>query len=185
MQCPSCGTDLPVDARFCIECGLALPQAATDATIKLPAAEPAFACRECGAANPAGAIFCVRCGRRHSSPVQPRIATPAQLTRTPAQPQHRRAWRGGPGPALFFIALAGLLIFGKTFILPGILVLVGISVFIREAGRGRPFAGLSFMTWMFGLLIALAVPRLFLPAILATIGVTILIDAIRRSAHQP
>jgi ribosomal protein L40E len=73
MICPSCGADLPADARFCIECGTALAQPATDVTIKLPASQPAMLCRNCGAPNPADAIFCVRCGRRHSELARSRL----------------------------------------------------------------------------------------------------------------
>ncbi|MEK6278642.1 MAG: zinc-ribbon domain-containing protein, partial [Actinomycetota bacterium] len=44
--CPSCGTENPERARFCMSCGTAL--------------EPR--CPSCGAENPPGAKFCIECG---------------------------------------------------------------------------------------------------------------------------
>ena len=44
--CPSCGKDIPGEARFCPQCGT--PQA--------------LSCTACGHANPAGSRFCAQCG---------------------------------------------------------------------------------------------------------------------------
>jgi class 3 adenylate cyclase/tetratricopeptide (TPR) repeat protein len=46
MNCPSCGTENPERAKFCMSCGAPLPTG----------------CPSCGAANPAGAKFCIECG---------------------------------------------------------------------------------------------------------------------------
>ncbi len=47
MQCPNCQTENPSGARFCFNCGQALPQA----------------CSNCGAGLQTGARFCHNCGR--------------------------------------------------------------------------------------------------------------------------
>lgn len=46
MGCPSCGASWPVGAKFCGQCGTALPRA----------------CPACGHANPTEAKFCLECG---------------------------------------------------------------------------------------------------------------------------
>ena len=46
MTCPNCQTTNPDNAKFCIECGQALPRL----------------CAICGATNPVGAKFCHQCG---------------------------------------------------------------------------------------------------------------------------
>ena len=46
MNCPSCGTENPDRARFCMSCGSGLPSP----------------CPSCGAENPPQAKFCIECG---------------------------------------------------------------------------------------------------------------------------
>ncbi len=46
--CPSCGKDIPGEARFCPQCG----------------APQALSCVACGHANPAGSKFCAQCGAK-------------------------------------------------------------------------------------------------------------------------
>lgn len=46
-SCPQCRASNPPGARFCAQCGTALPAN----------------CPQCGAALPAGAKFCASCGR--------------------------------------------------------------------------------------------------------------------------
>ena len=46
MRCPSCGTDNPDRAKFCVECGVALTRR----------------CPNCGIETPPGAKFCAECG---------------------------------------------------------------------------------------------------------------------------
>jgi len=190
MNCPSCGAELPRDARFCIECGVALATPATDATVKLPRGEAAFACPACGAANPADAIFCVRCGRRHAEPLRPqpdllhpRFEPPAALA-PPAPPYGGRRRHGhGPErmlPALFLIGLGLLFLMGRVLFLPGLIMLVGLIAFIRTASAGRPYRALTILVWSFGLIVAFTVPRLFLPVILLAVGLSVLIRAAGR-----
>ena len=66
--CPSCGRDIPRDARFCPQCGT--PQALT--------------CDGCGHANAAGSRFCAQCGAKlGEAPLAPAAAPPPPA---PAQP---------------------------------------------------------------------------------------------------
>ncbi|MEM2570667.1 MAG: zinc-ribbon domain-containing protein, partial [Thermoproteota archaeon] len=50
ISCPKCGTQNPVTARFCMNCGSPL-----QATINCP---------QCGSQIPAGAKFCMNCGTK-------------------------------------------------------------------------------------------------------------------------
>lgn len=50
--CPSCGTRLGMDERFCTGCGRPAP----------PAPRPAALCGACGAQNQPGSRFCISCG---------------------------------------------------------------------------------------------------------------------------
>jgi predicted nucleic acid-binding Zn ribbon protein len=61
VTCPACATENTAGAKFCTNCGAALP-----------AAEP-HTCVGCGAALPGGAKFCAACGRA----VQPAAAASA------------------------------------------------------------------------------------------------------------
>ncbi|HLM31012.1 MAG TPA: adenylate/guanylate cyclase domain-containing protein [Solirubrobacterales bacterium] len=55
MTCPSCGTENPAGARFCMACGAGL----------------ATRCAACGAENPPEAKFCIACGTELSGAVPP------------------------------------------------------------------------------------------------------------------
>src|SRR5829696_6970667 len=68
--CPSCATDNPERARFCMSCG----------------AELSPHCPECGAENPVGAKFCMECGTA-LSPTSPAPPAPAAAE---APPEERR-----------------------------------------------------------------------------------------------
>jgi class 3 adenylate cyclase/tetratricopeptide (TPR) repeat protein len=59
--CPSCATELPAGARFCLACG---------------ASQAAPGCLSCGAQLPAGARFCLECGTAQPG-VQPAPAATA------------------------------------------------------------------------------------------------------------
>jgi class 3 adenylate cyclase/predicted ATPase len=56
MECPSCKSDTPVNSKFCIRCGAALP----------------VRCPSCGSANPPDAKFCLECGHKFAeTPTKP------------------------------------------------------------------------------------------------------------------
>jgi len=84
--CRNCGAALPDGAAFCPECGKALVQAA-------PAKKY---CRSCGAALRPGAAFCAQCGAKvnDAAPTKAAPAAPAPPKRTSAadpQPKSTRA----------------------------------------------------------------------------------------------
>src|SRR5262245_25392006 len=67
MKCPQCRHDTPTGAKFCPECGTALPAT----------------CASCGHALPAAAKFCPECGHRTSTgppTVTTRFESPAIYT---------------------------------------------------------------------------------------------------------
>jgi len=67
--CSSCGNQIPVDARFCPQCGTA----------------QALNCAACGHANPAGSKFCAQCGARLGAPAAaPAAAAPQAPSPAPA-----------------------------------------------------------------------------------------------------
>jgi ribosomal protein L40E len=57
MNCPRCQQENPPQAKFCLECGIAV----------------VLKCTVCGTALPAGAKFCLECGQ--SVAAQPAIAS--------------------------------------------------------------------------------------------------------------
>jgi class 3 adenylate cyclase len=65
--CPSCGKDIPGEARFCPQCGT--PQA--------------LSCTACGHLNPAGSRFCAQCGAKLGDAAVA-APTPAPTAEAPA-----------------------------------------------------------------------------------------------------
>jgi len=71
--CPSCGNQIPGEARFCPQCGAA----------------QALHCAACGHANPAGSKFCAQCGAKFGEAVA--AAAPARTAAAHAPPVGRAA----------------------------------------------------------------------------------------------
>lgn len=184
MICPSCGADLPDDARFCIECGVAVTPAATDATIKLPAREAMLACRACGAPNPPDALFCVRCGQRHGAQPPGRVEPPAPLAPPTPAPRRRRMRAGQRAafllPALLLIGLGASILIGRSFLWPMLLTVFAVLAFVYEANRGLTARALTILVWGLGLIVAFMLPRLFLPIVLLMVGVSVVLNMVRR-----
>jgi class 3 adenylate cyclase/tetratricopeptide (TPR) repeat protein len=67
--CPSCATENPATARFCMACGTALPRA----------------CPSCGEAAPGEARFCMNCGASLEAITTP-AAPPGPTVPTPVRP---------------------------------------------------------------------------------------------------
>ncbi|OGP50623.1 MAG: hypothetical protein A2Y79_06980 [Deltaproteobacteria bacterium RBG_13_43_22] len=65
MKCPSCQTELPDSARFCMACGRTL--------------QTEFVCTQCRHANPPAAKFCLQCGQSLTQP-PPAITPPPSPT---------------------------------------------------------------------------------------------------------
>jgi Double zinc ribbon len=202
MICPSCGVELPHDARFCIECGVALPErASTGATVALPRLAPsAVPCPACGAAGPEGADYCVRCGRRLADPLpapapapapmqpasHPRMRRPRPALHLPPATRQRRHGRvgDGVGSALFLIGL-GLLFLLKLPFWPAILVVWGLAHFVNYALRGRVLDGFAHTLWLFGLAFLFTVPRLWFPGMIILVGLSMLLHLGQRYARRP
>ena len=202
MNCQSCGVALPVDARFCIECGAELPrQASTGATMALPrVAVGAIACATCGAASPAGADYCVRCGRRLADALPPMLPTPLappvlarpQLRQprptpqfAPMAPRRVRGSRIKYMSGVVFMIGIGLILLLKIPFWPAILVVCGLSSFLSAAGRGRVGGGLSSALWLFGLAFLFTTPRLFVPGLITLIGLSMILNLGRCRTRGP
>ncbi len=74
MECASCGTANPDNARFCMSCGSAL----------------ANTCPSCGTENPPGAKFCIECGTGLSGQPRPAPPTPERGSAEDPHPEERR-----------------------------------------------------------------------------------------------
>jgi predicted nucleic acid-binding Zn ribbon protein len=187
MNCQSCGTELPADAQFCIECGVAVREANTNPTVALPPTlDPALRCPACGSANPEHALFCVRCGERidlTQSTTLARRATDPSLAPAPSMPtplRRRSGSRGWPYSGAFFLIGLGLIFLLKLPFLPALFVMIGLTTFIGLAISGNALAGLSPLIWMFALAIFFAIPRLGVPAIFVALGLQFILAAAHR-----
>lgn len=106
MQCPNCGFDNRADARFCKQCGYALPSSApppTPAPAPPPApssapALPLTVCPQCGAPLKAGARFCARCGQAVSEQPAAASAPAASQYATPQTVPPAPGTAAGPSP---------------------------------------------------------------------------------------
>ncbi|HEX8742176.1 MAG TPA: adenylate/guanylate cyclase domain-containing protein [Thermoleophilaceae bacterium] len=72
ITCGACGTDNPAGARFCMNCGTALPRV----------------CPACGTENPVEARFCMSCGTQLAGAAP--APAPAPAARDEALPEERR-----------------------------------------------------------------------------------------------
>jgi hypothetical protein len=194
--CKRCGDVNPSEARFCIDCGASLVAETTGPTVRLAG----VACPSCNTRNPENALFCVVCGRTlgQSAPQPqpqppratprpvapnpaarqsyPRVATPPTLVppRPVAPPyRHRRARHANPGAAIFLIGLAVLLGSGRFW--PGILVVIGLSIFATSAAQGHAEKGTSALLWLGGLALLFATGA-FWPGILVLLFVQALMN---------
>lgn len=86
IQCKSCGTRNPTDAKMCSQCGSDLAAAPKRQAGNVlggfsTAAAPDVKCPSCGEMNPASALNCKNCGsslaQRKPDTAQPRLAAPA------------------------------------------------------------------------------------------------------------
>ena len=77
MTCPNCQTVNPSGAKFCFNCGHAMPQA----------------CANCGTPMGPGAKFCNNCGQAAGAPVSQTPVAPAEVPvpATPAPPPPQQA----------------------------------------------------------------------------------------------
>lgn len=185
LRCPRCDNLNPAEARFCIECGATLVEAATGATTKL-AGRP---CPHCRTLNPEDAHFCVTCGRSFAAPPRPSTgsgrahqraphARPASgrhcFARVATPPSATMVRHGKPNTgALMIFGIAFLLITGTFW--PGILLLIGVVTYVNAWAAGHAARGLKPLLWLGGLTLLFATHTLW-PGILLLIAVSWLLD---------
>jgi hypothetical protein len=202
LHCERCGGDSPADARFCIDCGGPIGEAATGPTKRLAG----IVCPACNTNNPEHARFCVVCGRAFGAaqprqrpaapplkrpsapkptaqPSYPRMATPPTLLPSHPLPapatRHHHAPRNDPSGAVFLIGLVALLVSHAFW--PGILVLLGLTNLVHHAARGRPERGTRALIWLAGLAVLFATGA-FWPGILILIFISMALGG-GRSRH--
>jgi hypothetical protein len=192
-HCERCGGDSPAEARFCIDCGATLAPGATGDTTRLPGMrcsncgttnpEHARFCVVCGRGLVAGAAPAARpapqppawspgpkgarphSARQHTYPrvAPPPVAFPvAPPAPAPIYRPQAGGLRGG-GPLLFLIGLFVLLMTGKIW--PGILLLIGVSMFVEATMHRRGDKALQALVWWGGLALLFATGT-FWPGIL-------------------
>ena len=156
MQCPHCERDIPADAAFCIYCAAPIAKAepvepdrpATGSKIRLDPGQVAAASRRAPSkrTQPARTIIVDnRCGAH--APTPPVVIDNRRNVRP-------RKHRSDPSGGLFLVGL-GILILTHT-LWPGILLLIGLTHYVKENARGRAhravkrlvfFGGLGFLFW--------------------------------------
>jgi ribosomal protein L40E len=116
MRCSKCGLENRPDARFCKQCGQALPQSGQSLRLQQadPTTLPTNICTACGATAKPKARFCPRCGKSLASdltqPTFPGSGTtlPPSITQPYATPPsapppappltHTQPWNLPPSP---------------------------------------------------------------------------------------
>lgn len=138
MNCPTCERVNPGDAQFCIYCANRMTPVVPTATVA-PATGPTTRL------DPAVV------------PTYTMPAAPVTATRQ-ASPSHSssRRWQASDAtPGIWLIGIGVLLLTGSFF--PGILVLIGLTQYMKESGRGRYakasqslafFLGLATIFWL-------------------------------------
>ncbi len=149
MFCPGCARTVPSDAVFCIYCAAPIGDAAT----------PAPHVRTQPATGPTV---------RLQPPTVPHIAPrPHHVPVAPAKPQARQHHKNLKKPtrqpdysgAVFLIGL-GVLVFTGNF-WPGILILIGVSGFLKDYARARSNHGLGHLVFWVGLAVLWNTPFLW------------------------
>ena len=141
MNCPHCDRNIPADAAFCIYCaapvklapGIPQQPPATGATIRL---------------DPAQAPTTPRRDRQRRARQVPQVPLGRQSV-------HRKRKRTSDPSGLFFV-LGFFFLITSSYFWPGILVLIGLTKFIKRQSRGASWraardlffwGGLAFLFW--------------------------------------
>lgn len=153
MKCPTCDRLNPEDAQFCIYCAARLtpPAAVMEAT---PATGPTK-----------------RLGEEAAPSYQ--MPAPPAAPSLPQRPSGRPRFGTESIGAIWLIGLGILFFTGEIF--PGVLVLVGLTSYIKAAARGREQDGLRSFVF-FGGLAAMFWFGWFWPLILVWVGAMILFN---------
>ncbi len=136
MKCPTCHRVNPGDAQFCIYCAARIAPV-VPATTATPATGPTTRL------DPATVPV-------YTMPTAPAAAQPrAARTRSRRRQHHDATW------GVWLIGIGILLLTGSFF--PGILVLIGLTKYLKASGRGRYaqanqrlvfWAGLAAIFWL-------------------------------------
>lgn len=163
MNCPTCDRTNPADAQFCIYCATRLQSDAPEVpVINKPAVGPT---------------------KRLTPPPTPTYTMPTPAPQPAPQPlpqasstpgHHAHHWNKDVIGAVFLIGLGVLFLTGNLF--PGILVLLGVTGYMREAAQGRPRRGLRSLVFFSGLAVLFAT-HFFFPGILLLFGLLYLIGS--------
>lgn len=161
MICPTCNRTNPEDARFCIYCSAQLtPPAPEVREVQAPAIGPTTRLPE--APTP---TYTMPASAPSPAPAVPHV--PGHIHRVPRHFHEA-------GGAFFLIGLGVLFLTGSFW--PGILVLIGVTAFISEMGRGRQNNGLGALIFFCGLAFLFATGAFF-PGILILLGVMALLNS--------
>jgi hypothetical protein len=171
MACPHCDKTIPVDAVFCIYCGTRLQQ-------------PPAARRPVDDAPPATGRT-INLGRERGVPPPPpqqrtaprRQPAPRVYQQVPVQPAPTLSRRRQGGFGWLWVLLFALLLFNADVRLsggfPGLLILLGLLVFLKRAGDGRHDAAVQGLVWLTGLGLLFATGT-FWPGILIVWGISLI-----------
>ncbi|HEY0739530.1 MAG TPA: zinc ribbon domain-containing protein [Herpetosiphonaceae bacterium] len=161
MTCPTCNRTNSEDARFCIYCSAQLTPRMTEVQdAQAPAIGPTTRLPETSVP-----IYTMPASVPNPAPAIPHV--PGHIS---------RGLRHGNevAVAFFLIGLGILFLTGTLF--PGILVLVGITAFISENGRGRKNKGLAALVFFTGLAVLFWTGTIF-PGILILFGIMALLNS--------
>ncbi len=171
MHCPHCNTELPDDARFCIECGTAV-RIATGETVPLSSrGNTTITCPHCRSINPRYARFCVHCGQS--------LLTSGPMVHTPPSPQPRPTYQVSHWNVALFLIGATLLI-PVIFSFPPmiwltILIIIGIAQMIFYSSIGKIRIAILYAIGLLGIGLLLRIRQLTFPALILLVGLALLI----------
>jgi hypothetical protein len=159
-RCWHCGTSLPSDARFCIECGWASGAAAPVPVAAAATIRIAAPCPRCGV------MLDEPSARDHVCVVAPGATETPRLTIA--------------GDRLMVAGLlVGLAVLAFTrFWWPGIMFVVGAFVVVRTAALGRWKATAIVGIWTVGIGVV-ALTKLWVPGVLLLAAATLLVSAVQ------
>lgn len=142
MNCPNCERKNPADAKFCIYCATQLQSVAQSIPIVEESDTPATGATRRLQPEP------------QPTYTMPQASQPAPAAPAPVARPRKRAFGNDTLKAVWLIGLGVLLLAGDFF--PGILVLIGLTSYIRDTQQGQPhkalrnlvfFTGLALLFW--------------------------------------
>lgn len=160
MNCPNCDRTNPADAKFCIYCATNLAPTTGEAAsvVTTPVTGPTKRLDPMPEAS-------------YTMPQTQPASTPASA---PVHTQGKRSFNKDAITAAWLIGIGVLLLTGDFF--PGILVLVGVTSYMRDTMRGRQDKALGNLIFFTGLAL-LFWSNFFFPGILFLLGAMWLLNS--------